>query len=136
MKRPCVKTYLRAVQKSLDGSEAERTAFIKGVRSELDGYKLSHPDADYEELCEVFGSPENCVKVLIPSREVRQLKKTAKRRLVALTVSIVLAIVFALTAMVLLKAYESSKGHMEIVTYTVFTHENEINNDSEWRAMK
>ena len=114
MKNKVVNKYIKALSKQIVYPGKKKKKYLSEIKMDLLNSTESNPDADYELLCENFGSPESLAKEFMDNVDPAEYKKAvSKKRVLLIAVIIAIAIwaVFILSLWI--------EGHKQINGYTL-----------------
>lgn len=112
------KSYLKEIENLLICDKKKKNEILDSFGNEVDNFLNYNPETDYEELLEIFGTPQEVAQEILASEPVENIKKrvnVAKWIKVGI-VSTILLIVFcyiAALSITLIDAHMSYRGYFE-----------------------
>lgn len=75
-----MKQYLRAIRDSLPAHYPHKKDVLSSISQNLSVYFTEHPEADYSQLLNEFGSPEDVISALLDELPDMDVARTLRKR--------------------------------------------------------
>ena len=123
--------YYRKIDSYIPKKYPHRKEIISSIHQDISSYLSEHPDADYEDILEHFGTPEEMTLSFAESLSSQEIMTTArknKRHLIILLIIIIIGIGI-LSAMIYHVNWVAEHTIVEIEERTVIYPETTINEE-------
>lgn len=96
MEQEQLKTYYKQVGKRLHCEKAQKKQILDGLRTDVEEFRLAHPDCSFEDIQEHFGSPEDIARQYLDDISAFDLQKelSVKKMVKRLILVIIICILF------------------------------------------
>lgn len=121
------KRYLKEIENLLICDRKKKNEILDSFKNEIDDFLNNNPEAEYTELLEVFGTPQEVANELLAGESAENIKKRLNAvKCIKIGIVIVLASLFLYIALGLLDAHKAHRGYgIEGIPETIMS---DINN--------
>lgn len=115
-----LKEYYARISDCVVCNRKQKTAFLKELKSSIEEYRLSNPQATASDIEAFFGSPEQIAKSFTENSDPIKLKKSLSvRKLILLAVILALLIYAAFIVISLIDVHDEAHGYFSEGILTV-----------------
>lgn len=108
------KRYLKEIENLLICDKKKKIEILNSFENEVENFLNSNPEADYEELLEIFGTPQEVAQEILAIEPVENIKKRINvAKWIKLGIVIVLISLLSYIALGLLDAHMAHRGYFE-----------------------
>lgn len=115
------KQYLKQIKKQLVCKGAQRKAFMTSFEDNIDEYMKANPEADFAQLQDDMGTPEEIADAFLENESASRIKKRMSiAKWFAIGIAAVVVIYATTKIMILIEMYKSQNGYIEheIIEYS------------------
>lgn len=115
-----LKEYYARIANSVVCSRKQKNAFLKELKSNIEEFRLSNPQASVDDIKEFFGSPEQIAESFMENSDCIKLKKKLSvKKLVIIAVILALLIYAAFIVISLIDVHNEAHGYFSQGILTV-----------------
>lgn len=106
------KRYLKEIENLLICDRKKKNEILDSFKNEIDDFLNNNPEAEYTELLEVFGTPQEVADELLADESAKNIKKRLNI-VKCITIGIVIALValFLYLTLALIDAHRATRGY-------------------------
>lgn len=106
------KRYLKEIENLLICDRKKKNEILDSFKNEIDDFLNNNPEAEYTELLEVFGTPQEIANELLTNESAENIKKRLNAiKCIKIGIVIALASLFLCIALALFDAHKAHRGY-------------------------